>query len=91
MKNNAGRLCVRSSRFSVPPRTHSAQSRSGGRQGAAVLLVLVLTFIMFSLLSLALSATCRLHEQNRKMLKELQARADRLEVTPKGGRGADPR
>jgi len=51
---------------------------SGNRRGVAVLLVLVLTLVLFGLVSLALTANYRLHDQTRRMQRELQARADRL-------------
>ena len=52
---------------------------SAGRQnGFALVTVLVFAFLLFSLLTLAVTTNFRLHEQNRRQARELQERADRL-------------
>lgn len=48
------------------------------RGGFALVSVLVISFVLFYLLDLAVSTSYRLHEQNRRWAKELQERADRL-------------
>lgn len=59
-----------------PKRTHRR-----GQRGAAVLTVLVLTAIAFSILCAAFMTQYGLQAHNRRLLKSLQQRADALVLT----------
>jgi hypothetical protein len=49
-------------------------------EGFMIMTLLILSFILYSLLSLAMSANYRLHRQNRRMAEELHARAASVRI-----------
>ncbi len=50
-------------------------------RGFVILVMLLMSLVLFSLVSLAVSANYRLHRQNRRLLQDLQARADAISPT----------
>jgi hypothetical protein len=50
------------------------------KNGFAVLSVLLITLVLFALVSLAFTANYKLHAQNKTSLRELQMRADSISV-----------
>ena len=55
-------------------------SRMRGGGGFTIIAVLLIALTLFSLVSLALSANCRLRVVNRRLAAELQVRADDIRV-----------
>jgi len=55
-----------------------AQLKTGKDRGYALIVVLLISFVLFTMLNFIFSANFQLHQQNRRMIKELQTRAGEL-------------